>query len=129
MNKTNSAEGPLSERDQFWLKHPEAQVASGQSGKQHTAEKYLSLQALYPARTRLRALGALPPAQARLGTKQAGAGGATRAVRFAKVAVAAPRVDTARLRIEVANGIAREQSGAAEADSIVELIERVRKLS
>jgi Fe2+ transport system protein FeoA len=129
MSKTNSAEVTLSERDRFWLKHHEAQVASGQSGKEYAAEKDLSLHALYQARKRLRAMGALPAARARLGEKRAGPGGPTRRVRFAKVAVAAPRVDASRLRIEFANGVALEGSGAAEADSIVELIERVRKLS
>ena len=128
MSKTNSAEVTLSERDQFWLKHHEAQVASGQSGKEYAAEKELSLHALYQARKRLRAIGALPPARARLGEKRAGASGSKRGVRFAKVAVAAPRVDASRLRIELMNGIALEWSGTMEADPIVELIERVRQL-
>jgi hypothetical protein len=37
-------------------------------------------------------------------------------------------VDVSRLRIELANGIALEWSGATEAGPIVELIERIRQL-
>ena len=54
MSKTDSGEVTLSERDPFWLKHPEAQAALGQSGKESAAEKDLSLHAVYPGPKRLR---------------------------------------------------------------------------
>ena len=127
MNKSESGRVALSERDRFWLKHHEAQVASGQSGKVYAAERELSLHAFYQARKRLRAIGALPPARAPV-EKSAGASGSSRGVRFAKVAVSAPPMDVSRLRIALANGIALEWSGATEAGPIVELIERIRQL-
>ena len=127
MSKTKSGEASLSERDRFWMKHHEAQVASGQSGKEYVAERDLSLQAFYQARKRLRAIGALSPARGGSG-KSSAPGAGSRGVRFAKVAVSAPRAETSRLRIELANGIALEWSGAMEADPIVELIERIRQL-
>jgi hypothetical protein len=45
----------LSERDRFWLEHHEAQVASGQTGKEYVAEHDLSLHA--PRRGTERAQG------------------------------------------------------------------------
>jgi hypothetical protein len=74
LSKTNSAEGALIERDEFWLKQPEPQVASGQSGKEYAAERDRPPQALYKARTGFRAIGALPLARARLGEKRADQG-------------------------------------------------------
>jgi hypothetical protein len=117
----------LSERDRFWLEHHEAQVASGQSGKEYVAAHDLSLDAFYQGRKRLRAIGVLPPARAE-GAKATAPVASSREVRFAKVAVSAPRAEGPRLRIELANGIAMEWSDVTEADPIVELIERIRAL-
>jgi len=127
MSESKSGEVSLSERDRFWMEHHEAQVASGQSGKEYVAERDLSLDAVYRARKRLRAMGALPPA--RTGSRKPAEtherGGP---VRFAKVAVSAPRIEASSLRVELANGITLEWSGVTEAAPIVELIERVRQL-
>jgi hypothetical protein len=114
----------LSERDRLWLEHHEAQVASGQTAKEYVAEHDLSLQAFYQGRKRLRSIGVLPPARA----KSAKTPGASQTVRFAKVAVSAPRAEESRLRIQLANGIAMEWSGVTEADAIVERVERLRQL-
>jgi len=117
----------LSERDRFWLEHHEAQVASGQTGKEYVAKHDLSLHAFYQGRKRLRSIGVLPPARTEK-TKTTVAVKASRAVRFAKVAVSAPRAEESRLRIQLTNGIAMEWSGVTEAGAIVELIERIRQL-
>ena len=114
----------LSDRDRFWLKHHEAQVASGQTGKAYVAKHDLSWHAFYQGRKRLRSIGVLPPAR----TESAKTPGTSRAVRFAKVAVSAPRAEEPRLRIQLTNGIAMEWSGATEADAIVGLVERIRQL-
>ena len=115
----------LSDRDRFWLNHHEAQVASGQSGKTYVAERDLSLHAFDQARKRLRAIGALPPARAR---KQKALGELAPGIRFAKVAVTAPRTETPRLRIELANGIAVEWSGSIEIGPVLALVERIAQL-
>lgn len=117
----------LSERDRFWMKHHEAQVASGQNGKVYAAAQDLSLQAFYQARKRLRAIGALPPAREQQ-KKAAVMGQSLQGVRFAKVAVTAPRTEVPRLRIELANGIAVEWAGAIEVGPVLDLIERIAQL-
>jgi hypothetical protein len=114
----------LSERDRFWLEHHEAQVASEQTGKEYVAKHDLSLHAFYQGRKRLRAIGVLPPARG----ERAKTRGASRAVRFAKIAVSAPRAEDPHLRIQLTNGIAMEWSGMTEADAIVGLVERMRQL-
>ncbi len=107
-----------SERDRFWLKHHEAQVASGQDAKQYAATAGISVQAFYEARRRLRARGLLSPSRAR-----------GRAPRFSKVAVApgAP-IEEPRFRIELPNGAVLEWSGAASVGPVAELLERMARL-
>ena len=117
----------LSERDRFWLEHHEAQVASGQTGKEYVVKHDLSLHAFYQGRKRLRSIGVLPPARTE-SAKTTVPVGSSRAVRFAKVAVSAPRAEERRLRIQLTNGIAMEWSGVAEVDAIVGLVERIRQL-
>jgi len=124
MSEQNGDGRGLSERDRFWLEHHEAQVASGQTGKEYVAEHDLSLHAFYQGRKRLRSIGVLPPARAR----RAETPEPSPAVRFAKVAVSAPRAEASRLRIQLTNGIAMEWSGVTEPGAIVELIERIRQL-
>ncbi len=58
--------GGASERECFWLKHHEAQAASGKDGKQYAASAGISVQALYQARRRLRARGLLAPGRGRI---------------------------------------------------------------
>jgi hypothetical protein len=114
----------LSERDRFRLEHHEAQVASGQRGKEYGAEHDLSLHVFDQGRKRLRSIGVLPPVR----VKCAKTPGASQAVRFGMVAVSAPRAEEPRLRIELTKGSAMEGSGVPEADVIVRRVERLRQL-
>ena len=123
---SGTREAALSERDGFWLRHHEAQVASGQNAKVYAAEQDLSLHAFYQGRKRLRAMGALSPARGR--PKKAGVGGSLQGVRFAKVAVTAPGTDAPRLRVELANGIAVEWAGSIEVGPVLDLVERIAQL-
>ena len=107
-----------SERDRFWLKHHEAQAASGQDAKQYAASAGISVQALYQARKRLRARGLLAPGRSE-----------TRAPRFAKVAVrSSPGIEEPRFRIELRNGAVLEWSGAASVGPVADLVERMARL-
>ena len=107
-----------SERDGFWLKHHEAQVASGKDAKQYAAWAGISVQALYQGRKRLRARGLLVPGRS-------GAG----APRFAKVAVRpSAGITEPRFRIELPNGAVLEWSGAASVGPVADLVERMALL-
>ncbi len=107
-----------SERERFWLKHQEAQRASGKDAKAYAASAGISVQALYQARKRLRARGLLAPGRAR-----------REAPRFSKVAVAAtPVVEAPRFRIELPNGAVLEWSGAASVGPVADLLERMAQL-
>ena len=68
------------ERDGFWLKHHEAQQASGKDAKAYAAAVGISVQALYQGRKRLREKGLRAPGRPK----------ATTVPRFSKVGVAAP---------------------------------------
>jgi len=110
--------GSASERDRFWLKHHEGQLASGKDAKQYAASAGISVQALYQARKRLRARGLLAPGRLRPGV-----------ARFAKVAVArAPGIEEPRFRIELPNGAVLEWSGAASVGPVADLVERMARL-
>ena len=110
--------GAASDRDRFWLKHHEAQGASGQDAKRYAASTGISVQALYQARKRLRARGLLAPGRSR-----------GEAPRFSKVAVApAPPIEEARFRIELPNGAVLEWSGAASVGPVGDLVERMARL-
>ena len=114
--------GDETERDRFWLKHHEAQVASGDTAKVYAAARGISVQALYQSRKRLRALGLLPPGRSRRGSKEARA-------RFSKVAVdPVPAIEPPRFRIELPNGAVLEWSGAASVGPVADLVERMARL-
>ena len=107
-----------SERERFWLRHHEAQVASGKDAKAYATSAGISVQALYQARKRLRARSLLAPGRAR-----------REAPRFSKVSVAAtPVVEEARFRIELPNGAVLEWSGAASVGPVADLLERMARL-
>jgi hypothetical protein len=107
-----------SERDRFWLKHHEAQAASGKDAKQYASSMGISVQALYQARKRLRARGLLVPGRSRTGVP-----------RFAKVAVRlSPGIEEPRFRIELRNGAVLEWSGAASVGPVADLVERMARL-
>ncbi len=109
---------PASERDRFWLKHHEAQSASGHDAKAYAASAGISVQALYQARKRLRARGLLAPGRSRTGV-----------ARFAKVAVRpSPGIGEPRFRIELPNGAVLEWSGAASVGPVADLVERMARL-
>jgi hypothetical protein len=111
-------QGPASDRDRFWLRHHEAQRASGRSAKAYAASAGISVQALYQARKRLRARGLL--ARGRVPGAVA---------RFAKVAVApAAGIEEPRFRIGLPNGAVLEWSGAASVGPVGDLIERMARL-
>ncbi len=110
------------ERDRFWLRHHEAQGASGDTAKVYAAEHGISVQALYQSRKRLRALGLLPPGRSTRRSKEATA-------RFSKVAVApVPTIEPPRFRIELPNGTVLEWSGAASVGPVADLVERMARL-
>ena len=110
------------ERDRFWLRHHEAQVASGDTAKVYASTHGISVQALYQSRKRLRALGLLPPGRTGARSKQAMA-------RFSKVAVApVSSIEPARFRIELPNGAVLEWSGAASLGPVADLLERMARL-
>jgi len=114
--------GQPSERDQFWLDHEAAQVASGQTAKEYAAAEGLSLQSLYQARKRLRTLGLLAAAPGR--SKPAGKRSRGKAVSFSKIAVT-PAMTDPRFRLELPGGMALEWSGGDVPESVVVLLERL----
>ena len=110
-----------SERDRFWLRHHEAQGASGKDAKAYAASAGISVQALYQARKRLRAQGLLAPGRARPVAR----------ARFSKVAVtlpASPAIEEPRFRITLPNGAVLEWSGAASVGPVGDLVERMARL-
>ena len=114
--------GEGTKRDQFWLRHHEAQVASGGSAKVYASTHGISVQALYQSRKRLRALGLLPPGRSRTRSREA-------AARFSKVAVApVAAIEPPRFRIELPNGAVLEWSGAASLGPVADLLERMARL-
>ncbi len=114
--------GEGTERDRFWLKHHDAQVASGDTAKVYAAAHGISVQALYQSRKRLRALGLLAPGRPARRSREATA-------RFSKVAVAPVSViEPPRFRIELPNGAVLEWSGAASVGPVADLLERMARL-
>ena len=111
-----------SERERFWLKHHEAQQASGQDAKAYARSAGISVQALYQGRKRLRRRGLLPPGRAK----------ATTTPRFTKVAVTPPTlsgIEEPRFRITLPNGAVLEWTGAASLGPVADLVERMARLS
>ncbi len=110
------------ERDRFWLKHHEAQRASGHDAKAYAAAVGISVQALYQGRKRLREKGLLAPGRRR----------ATTVPRFSRVAVAAPvaspSIEEPRFRVTLPNGAVLEWSGAASVGPVSDLVERMAQL-
>ena len=107
-------------RDRFWLKHDEAQRASGQDAKRYAASAGISVQAFYQARKRLRARGLLAPGLAK-----------ATAPRFSKVAVtalASSAIGESHFRITLPNGAVLEWSGAASLGPVGDLVERMAHL-
>jgi hypothetical protein len=112
--------GTATERDRFWLKHDEAQRASGQDAKRYAASAGISVQALYQARKRLRARGLLAPGRAKAA-----------APRFSKVAVmasASSATEASHFRITLPNGAVLEWSGAASLGPVGDRVERMAHL-
>ncbi len=111
--------GPASKRDRFWLKHHEAQGASGNDAKEYAATVGISVQALYQARKRLRARGLLAPGRSR----------PTTGPRFSKVSVVAPpAIEEPRFRVTMPNGAVLEWSGATSVGPVADLVERMARL-
>jgi hypothetical protein len=112
-----------SERDGIWLKHHEAQQASGKDAKAYAAAVGISVQALYQERKRLREKGLLAPGRRPR---------APTVPRFSKVAVAAPvaspSIEEPRFRITLPNGAVLEWSGAASVGPVGDLVERMAQL-
>jgi hypothetical protein len=114
--------GQPSERAQFWLDHETAQAASGQTAKEYTAAEGLSLQSLYQARKRLRALGLLAAAPGR--SKPSPKRSRAKAVSFSKIAVTPVATDP-HFRLELPGAMALEWSGGDVPESVVVLLERL----
>jgi len=110
----------LTERDRYWLEHHGACEKSGLTAKAYARRQRLSIHALYQARKRLRALGALEAAAARPSKAQpAGSGG------FARVEV--PTVVRPRYRVRLPNGALVEWEGASGPD-LAEVLGAVSQL-
>ena len=110
----------LTERDRYWLGHQKACDRSGLTAKAYARKHRLSIHALYQARKRLRALGALEvggtqPSKAR----PRSSGG------FARVEVAATRP---RFRVRLPNGALVEWEGAAGVDELARVLGAVSQL-
>ena len=117
----------ISERDQFWLDHQSAQMASGLSAREYASNHGVSLQAFYQARKRLRSLGLLAPADADakpIRRRRA----ATKPVSFSKVSIS-PEATGSRFRLELPGGIALEWPGDELGDSLSALLERLARRS
>lgn len=116
----------LSERDRFWLRHHEACVASGETAKRYAKRRGLSVSALYQARKRLRALGALAAARRgdRVGAPERPAGAT-----FAKLGSFSPGAAASpRYRVRLASGSALEWEGPvrpAELEALLALVARL----
>jgi hypothetical protein len=109
------------ERDRYWLNHEAAIKTSGQTAKAYAADRELSLQALYQARKRLRAMGLLDAARRRRSDCKA----AARPVAFSKVELATPRASRPDFRLSLPNGLVLEWSGSELPTPVVELVERL----
>jgi len=97
----------LTERDRYWLRHEKACDRSGLTARAYARKHRLSIHAFYPARKRLRAMGAL---EARVSPRprkaEAQSGGG-----FARVEVGGtPRP---RYRVRLPNGALVEWEGTA----------------
>lgn len=114
--------GQPSERDQFWLDHEAAQVASGHTAKEYAAAQGLSLDSFYQARKRLRALGLLTAAPGR--ERSAPKRSQSKTVSFSKIAVT-PTATDPRFRLELPGAMAFEWSGGDVPESVVVLLERL----
>ncbi len=109
------------ERDRYWLNHEAAIKTSGQTAKAYAADRELSLQALYQARKRLRAMGLLDAARRRRSDCKA----AARPVAFSKVELTTPRASRPDFRLSLPNGLVLEWSGSELPTPVVELMERL----
>ena len=112
--------GTLTERDRYWLRHQETCSKSGLTAKAYARKHRLSIHALYQARKRLRAMGALEATATRPAkAKPSPSGG------FARVEVAAaPR---ARYRVRLPNGALVEWEGASGPE-LAEVLDAVSQL-
>ncbi|MEN8184859.1 MAG: hypothetical protein ABFS46_20250 [Myxococcota bacterium] len=97
---------PRTERDRYWLRQHGACEKSGLTAKAYARRQRLSIHALYQARKRLRAMGALKPAAPRPSQVKARASGG-----FARVE--APTAPRPRYRVRLPNGALVEWDGAS----------------
>ncbi len=96
----------LTERERYWLGHHGACEKSGLTAKAYARRHRLSIHALYQARKRLRAMGALEPAATRSSQAEPRpSGGFTR--------VEAPAAARPRYRVRLPNGALVEWEGAS----------------
>jgi hypothetical protein len=103
----------LSERQRFWLRHIRSAEQRGEPLKHYADRLGLSEYSLYDAKRRLRALGAIAPAQAPRSSAQ----------QFVRVAVAKrPDGAEARLRVRLASGAVLEWSEAPSGEALRELV-------
>lgn len=112
--------GTLTDRDRTWLRHHGACEKSGLTAKAYARRHRLSIHALYQARKRLRAMGALEAATMRPSqAKRSPSSG------FARVeGLAAPR---SRYRVRLPNGALVEWEGAPGAE-LAEVLGAVSQL-
>ena len=111
----------LTERDRFWLDHETALASSGQTAKAYSAERGISLHAMYQARKRLRAVGVLSAGRVRRAKKNPGA----KSVAFSKVEFTPQRGSQHDFRLSFPSGLVLEGSGAELPTRLVDLVERL----
>ena len=99
----------LTDRDRYWLGVQESWEKSGLTAKEYARKHELSIHALYQARKRLRAIGALDAAPPRSPKAKARRRGG-----FAKVEM--PAMRGPRYRVRLPNGALVEWEGASGAD-------------
>lgn len=115
-------EKPPTERDRYWLDHEAALAKTKLTAKAYAAEQGLSLHSFYQARKRLRALGLLPPGNAKRSPKT---GTVKAPVAFSKVEWVPPRSRSTEFRLSLPGGAVLEWSGAELPPAVVDLVERL----
>lgn len=120
----------LSERDRYWLRHHEACAGSGESAKGYAEQRGLSIHALYQSRKRLRAIGALAPAERRGSTPLPPRRPERARVSFSKVGSVVPMPSASpRYRVRLANGASLEWEGAVATPELEALLQVVGRLA
>jgi hypothetical protein len=121
MARRGAGHRELTERNRFWLRHLERQAAGTETSKAYAAREKLSICALYQARMRLVAQGALRAAPARKDSRPETA----TAVGFTRVALPAPAPAAVACRLRLSSGMVLEWSAPPPVEVLVDLVARM----